>query len=31
MNKMHEKQTWLIKHTHDIANVCYVEGHQKKP
>ena len=30
MNKIHQIQTWLIKHTQDIANMYYVEGHQKK-
>ena len=30
MNKIHKIQTWLIKHTQDIVNMYYVEGHQKK-
>ena len=30
MNKIHQIQTWLIKHTQDIVNMYYVEGHQKK-
>ena len=30
MNKIHKIQTWLIKHTRDIVNMYYVEGHQKK-
>ena len=28
MNKIHRIQTWLIKHTQDIVNMYYVEGHQ---
>ena len=30
MNKIHQIQTWLIKHTQDIVNMYYVEGRQKK-
>ena len=25
MNKVHQIQTWLIKHTQDIVNMYYVE------
>ena len=31
MNKIHQIPTWLIKHTQDIVNMYYDEGHQKKP
>ena len=27
----HQILTWLIKHTQDIVNMYYIEGHQKKP
>ena len=30
MNKIHQIQIWLIKHTQDIVNMYYVEAHQKK-
>ena len=29
--KINQIQTWLIKHTQDIVNMYYAEGHQKKP
>ena len=30
MNKIHQIQIWLIKHTQDIVNMYNVEGHQEK-
>ena len=30
MNKIHQIQTWLIKHTQDIVNMYNVDDHQKK-
>ena len=30
MNKIHQIQTWLVKHTQDIVDMYYVEGPQEK-
>ena len=30
MNKIHQIQTWLVKHTQDIVNMYHVEGPQEK-